>query len=107
MCASSPLLFDLCSIRFIFARMHSHPPLFFDALFFSTFCLSDQYYINTCEQLYHGAGTIDNLSPSWTQLDPGAGGSSISTYSGAGTEGDLWDPPNQSMVTKRAGGYAF
>ncbi len=58
-------------------------------------------------QLYHGAGTIDNLSPSWTQLDPGAGGSSISTYSGAGTEGDLWDPPNQSMVVKRAGGYAF
>ena len=59
------------------------------------------------QQLYHGAGTIDNLSPSWTQVDPGAGGSSISTYSGAGTEGDLWDPPNQSMVTKRAGGYAF
>ena len=58
-------------------------------------------------QLYHGAGTIDNLSPSWTQVDPGAGGSSISTYSGAGTEGDLWDPPNQSMVVKRAGGYAF
>jgi hypothetical protein len=49
----------------------------------------------------------DQLVPSWWQMNPGQAGSSISTSTGAGTEGDLWDPPTQSIPVARIHKYAF